>query len=176
MTSTNSVRDQVNNVLDFFRKEKVAEFVNWSVINDRMVSWPDFESGILSSNTSGSATVDYYLECLGAGQYSALLWDGSLLQLSYEIFDGEVSWHRLGYVPCPFAVNRGHLEVPDRGFREIIEEDFLLGDCAVLLRTPLHFDFDVESAKYGHPAVHLSFNTVDCRIACVAPLIVLSFI
>jgi hypothetical protein len=40
----------------------------------------------------------------------------------------------------------------------------------------VRFDYDPVAAKPGHPATHLTINSADCRIACVAPLHVGSFV
>jgi hypothetical protein len=44
------------------------------------------------------------------------------------------------------------------------------------LRSPLRFDFDRSVDRTDHPAAHLTLNSSDCRIGCVAPVSVLRFL
>jgi hypothetical protein len=99
--------------------------------------------------------------------------DGSLLQFSYSLGDDKkVSGHRLAYVPCPYDVDRELLSGGD-SIADIL--DLYRGSDAVL-RSPIRIDFDPESAKPEHPTTHLTVNSSDCRIACVAPVHVLRFV
>src|SRR5206468_2025512 len=42
--------------------------------------------------------------------------------------------------------------------------------ASLALRSPVRFDFDAAAAGPHHAAAHLTINSADCRIACVAPL------
>ncbi|WP_191907814.1 DUF2290 domain-containing protein [Nocardioides cynanchi] len=118
-------------------------------------------------------TIEQYRYWVEHGEYSALLFDGSLLQLAYTVKDGELAGHRLAYVPCPYDVDQQFVMGGDP-LLEVI--DLFYADAEPLLRTPVRMDFDPDSAKPGHPEVHLTINGSDCRIACVAPLHVLRFV
>jgi hypothetical protein len=102
--------------------------------------------------------------------FSAVLGDGSLLQLRYVVTDGNIARHNLAYVPCPVVVDREELQGGE--VADIVEEHLAREDLSevIALRTPVRFDYSPESAAKGHPAAHLTFNGASCRIACVAPL------
>ncbi|HMJ35215.1 MAG TPA: DUF2290 domain-containing protein [Baekduia sp.] len=114
------------------------------------------------------ATVEQYLEWASQSQYSAVLPDASLLQMTYDVVGGSVVGHRLAYVPCPVLVDEDLIR--EAGFVDVVETHLDEGIASVVLRSPVRFDFDPEAASPGHPASHLTFNGPDCRIACVAPM------
>jgi hypothetical protein len=95
--------------------------------------------------------------------------DGSLLQLTYEIQQGQVVRHRLAYVPCPFVVDEELLQEGEP-IADIVEAYASWEAPTVALRSPVLLDFDLAAARGGHPAAHLTINSADCRIACVAPM------
>jgi len=173
MPTLNSVKIQITNVLDFLAKQEIAVYCNYPMISGRRVSWGQYETGHLSS--SKWATVDQYLDVIRSGQYSAILYDGSLLQLSCDVEDGWITWHRLGYFPCPFRIEPGEL-ILSHAFDEVIESHVNDPGSPVLLRSPIRIDFDTTSVWEGHPAAHLTLNSNDCRIGCVAPMDVFSFV
>jgi len=122
-------------------------------------------------------TYEQYLNWVENGSYSAILRDASLLQISYEVRDGRIVAHRLAYVPCPCITNQDLLDA-------LLEEghsiDEIVSLCEhardVVFRSPIRFDYDAANAKPGHPASHMTINSPDCRIACVAPMHVLRFV
>jgi hypothetical protein len=172
-TTLKSVRHDVQNVLDYLLQAELATYVNPAVVHDveRRVSWPN--RGVVGPllSTIDHPDIDQYAAWVSAGAYSAVLRDASLLQISYEVYRGEITGHRLAYVPCPYDVDQTLLQ---EGYRVIDILDLYRGNESAL-RTPLRFDFDPGNAAEGHPAAHLTLNSRHCRIACVAPLHVLRF-
>ncbi|WP_157850358.1 DUF2290 domain-containing protein [Mycolicibacterium llatzerense] len=135
------------------------------------VTWHAFDrsAGFLTSRDH--VTADQYLSWIRSGHHTCVLLDGSLLQLTYNLEGDRVVKHRLAYVPCPWKWDSALL---DEGYslEEILE---LHSGTTMLMRSSVRFDLDVAAAKSGHPASHFTFNTVDCRIACAAPLHPLRF-
>ena len=177
MTTTRSVRDEVQNVLDYLREAELALYCNpvstreWQ--DGSSVAWHSFEPEAAFLTTRDHGTVQQYLDWLANGQYSALLFEASLLQISYEISGGRIVSHRLAYIPCPFNVDREYLA---EGL-PVADVVSLYGDISdVALRSPIRFDFDLAAAKAAHPAAHMTINSSDCRIACVAPMHVHRFV
>jgi hypothetical protein len=117
-------------------------------------------------------TIEQYLGWLTSGAYTLVLFDGSLLQLTYDIADGRVVGHRLAYIPCPYDLDPELLS----GGEPLADIMELYRSTDAVLRSPIRFDYDVMSRKLGHPTVHMTMNSVECRIACVAPLHVLRFV
>lgn len=176
MTTTKEICNAVRNVLDYLVAAELALYAN-EVAETRngsttRVSFHSHrpEQPFLASR--GHPTVDQYFAWVSAGAYSAILYDGSLLQITYLLEGQRVTRHRLAYIPCPFDVD-AELLASGEALIEVVE---LYRDEEALMRTPLRFDFDSAGARPGHPAAHLTINGSDCRIPCAAPTHVLRFI
>jgi hypothetical protein len=166
-TTTRAVWYSINNALDLLFDRGALLYVQTVALGVTTVSWhPYREEPFLKADDS---TIDQYLRWLAAGQYSAMLADGSLLQIAYTVEGGKITRHRLNYVPCPVAIDPDVTN--DEPIGDLVE---VLVACepldSVLLRSSVRFDYDAASAKVGHPASHLTMNGSDCRIACVAPV------
>lgn len=113
------------------------------------------------------STLDGYLHWLSHGMYSALLVDGSLLQVTYE-FDGHsIVGHRLAYVPCPVAIPPEWLE--ELEMADAVE--LLMTEARdVHMRSVVRFDFDPDAKGPGHPESHFTINGSECRVACASPM------
>jgi hypothetical protein len=168
-----SLRDEVQNALDYLVTAEIIRYSRPIVVDSHgRVTWrsyPHVGSFLISR---AHASIDQYLSWVSNGEYAASLFDGSLLQISYEVQGGEIVGHRLAYVPCPYDIE---LELLDEG-HALADVCDLYRDGDAVLRSPIRFDYDPVSARPNHPATHMTFNSVDCRIACVAPLRVLRFL
>lgn len=134
--------------------------------NERRITWTKASGFALFEYPS----IDEYVRILRERQYTALLYDGSLLQISYDIkLPNEISGHRLCYFPCPIEINREVVE--EFGLIDLIE--MLSGDelrTRVRLESPVRFEFDPDAASEHHPASHLTLSRNTCRIPVFAPL------
>jgi hypothetical protein len=171
MTTVRTLRDDVQNTLDYLLQAELAIYTNPVSYSPNRVAWHASSArGFLASRQHPD--VGQYLAWVAAGAYSAALFDGSLLQIAYDIEGDEVTKHRLAYIPCPYEIDHSLLA---EGY-PIADVVDLYRDLEPILRSPLRFDFDAAAASDAHPAVHLTFNSVDCRIECVAPMHVLRFV
>jgi hypothetical protein len=136
------------------------------------VTWHSFGTTEDFLESRSDLTIRGYLHWVENGHYSAILTDGSLLQITYEFTAGSISGHRLAFVPCP-------VDVTDQDSQDLIEEGWPWGEVIrsrldsvedVHMKTSIRFDFDAHSAALDHPASHFTINTVDCRIACATPV------
>lgn len=182
-TSPRAIRDDIQNALDYLLDAELCLAINpvdvfarspledgTQVESVRFVSYVRDEAFLISYGHPG---IDQYLAWLRSGSYSAVLFDGSLIQLSYDISaKGEVVGHRLAYMPCPYDVD------PDVFAQESLLDavELYYGSTDILLRSQLRFDFDPSASGPGHPAAHFTFNSPQCRIACVAPVHVMRFL
>lgn len=171
MTPRN-VYDEIRNTIDYLVDAELVYYPNSISMSANRVSWHAHDRSVPFLPNREHPTIDQYLAWVNAGAYSAILFDGSLLQLTYDLADGQLSGHRLAYIPCPYDVDLTMLGSGEP-LADVIEL-YRLTDA--VLRSPLRFDFDSDAAHEGHPAVHLTMNTAACRIACVAPLHVLRFV
>lgn len=165
--NSTSVRTEVQNLLSYLIASEIAVYAQPVVEEHGWVSWP---VGRLSSPfmIDRSPSLRQYLHWLTSSHYSALLFDGSLLQISYRFVGSDLVAHRLGFVPCPFEVDPELLQIGTPA--EVMAEYESGTPHDVLLRSSVRFDFDLEGAGEGHPASHLTINGSDCRVACMAPL------
>lgn len=113
-------------------------------------------------------TIRTYRRWAEAGEYSALLPDAALLQLTYDVVDGEIAGHRLAYVPCPYRVDQDYLLTDAIGDVLDLHTSEPHGD--ITMQSAIRLDFDPGSAAIGHPTSHLTLNVSTCRIACEAPM------
>lgn len=169
MPTLRSLRDDLTNAFDFFVDAQLLLHAPTVAMRGTRVTWhtPSNKPFIVDSK---HPTVGEYLDWVAAGHYSAALPDAGLLQLTYDIEDGSVVGHRLAYVPCPVVVERRLLQ---EGEPILDVVSLYLGEGtpeSIALRTPVRFDFDESAAGKSHPAAHLTINSSDCRIACVAPM------
>lgn len=110
-----------------------------------------------------------YKSWISAGQYSALLSDGALLQITYDYLGRDLVGHRLAYIPCPFVVDQRLLE-SDPILDVIDMHADTEGVTGIVLRGMVRFDFDPEAEEEDHPSSHLTLISADCRIPCLAPV------
>jgi hypothetical protein len=172
VTTARVIHDQISNILDYLTDAKLALYANPVSMDDTSVSWHSQNPAAPFLITHAHPSVDQYMAWVSAGAYSAALFEGSLLQLAYQLEGSEVVGHRLAYIPCPYDVDT-----------ELLAEGMPIADVVDLyrgsesaMRSPLRFEFDLRSATSAHPAAHLTINTTDCRIACVAPVHALRFV
>ena len=166
------MRDSIQNVVDFLYEAKLTIATSTISESDNFVSWHPTRKGIPFLRSDDDIDVDQYISWIDAGHYTCILFDGSLLQLSYSIDGRQISGHRLAFIPCPWLLDMNYL---DEGFslQEILE---IHSSNAVRMKSAVRFDLDISAAKRGHPASHLTFNSNDCRIACLAPITPLRFV
>lgn len=171
MSTVRAIAEQVRNALDYVRDAEIAQFTTEVSMSATAVAWHPLDRKGAFVESFGHPTIDQYVTWLANGDYSALLYDGSLIQISYWVEEGDVSRHRLAYFPCPYNLD---LDLLKQGtpVADIVES--YRGSEAVL-RSPMRFDFDHEAAGPRHPASHFTINGTSCRIACVAPLHVMRF-
>lgn len=172
MTTARRVYEEIRNTIDYLVSADLVYYPNTISMTPTRVSWHAHDRSAPFLVTREHPSIEQYLAWVTSGAYSAILFDGSLLQLTYDISDGEVSGHRLAYVPCPYDLDLAML-AEGEPLANVVD---LYRSTDAALRSPVRFEYDPRSAKPGHPAVHMTMNTSGCRIACVAPLHVLRFV
>ena len=126
---------------------------------------------------NSSPTIEEYLGWVKNSSYSALLLDGSVLQISYD-FDGlELVGHRLYFFPCPFDLDVSLVrELPFLGVVDFYAES--LAFERIRLRTPIRFDYQHDATIGGvhHPRSHMTFQWSYVRVPVTSPLSLGQFI
>ena len=173
-TSNRQLADDIDNLLDYLVGSGLALYRRPLLRTDDHVGWMPNSPGAKFLGTRDHHSLNLYRHWLDGGQFSAILFDGSLLQLSYSFVGRVLTGHRLAYVPCPARVDRGLLlEFP---ILDVVEDALAAGHGLANLSTAIRFDFDVENSSERHPAAHFTMNTADCRIPCMGPVRVGRFV
>lgn len=132
------------------------------------VTWATSRSAPGELFRTSSATVSEYRDWIACQGYSAVLFDGSIIQFTYDFEYSDVIRHRLLYFPCPFDLDEELLY--ELSLVEVVE--LLEGSdaSAVRLRSPLRFDYDPEASSLFHPASHMTFQWAHCRLPVMSPI------
>ena len=112
-----------------------------------------------------------YMSLLEKNEYSILMHDAAIVQLSYNFERDSIVWRRLVYYPRPLSVDTTLMKRFDASLSDVIKE-FYLDDAenSVVLKTPIRFDYAPEAASESHPASHVTLNTNTCRIPVRSPM------
>lgn len=117
------------------------------------------------------ACIANYVALLDRRDYSYLMGDGAIIQISYTFEGNSIDRHRLLYHPCPFSIDTSFLEEPDLSLSDLIREFYMQDPVqSVALSSPIRFDYAPEDAADFHPASHLTLNKQTCRIPVRAPM------
>lgn len=128
----------------------------------------------MSAMASPFASIDEYRMLIEHNQFSAILFDGALLQMSYDFDGGDLVGHRLSYHPCPVDADTDLLRAEP--ILEVIDMYLANSKADIRLRSPLRFDFDPSNSAADHPVVHAHFNFGHVRCPVSAPLLPSQFI
>lgn len=168
MATSRSVATEIANFLDYLVDADIAIYAQPVVVSGGTVSWRTTGASSSFLATRKVTSLDDYRHWLESGAYSALLYEGSLLQLTYEFEGSQVMRHRLAYVPAPFDFDEELLR--EESPADVLDAYLAGGFDGLRLESVLRFDFDREAGAPGHPSSHLTVNSSDCRIACKSPL------
>ena len=173
MPTVRNICDQIQNAFTYLDDAKLTIFTNGISRSNARVAWygPQDEDFL---DNSQHPNIEQYITWLKSNNYLSLLFDGSLIQVTYDLWNNKVVGHRLNYFPCPYEIDP-ILFKRNKPPADVVDDCRNAGNVPIL-RSPVRFDFDLDTARPGHPASHMTMNSVDCRIACVAPLHVLRFL
>jgi len=178
MTTPKSLATQLRNLLSLLLEADVAILINpiveQHIGSELRITWrsPTFGSAAISK--ASFATVDEYSSLVSAQMYSAVLFDGSLLQISYDFAGHEIVGHRLCYYPCPFDIEERLLR--EEPLSDVIELYRESNKSLLNLRSPCRFDFDEKNASAMHPSVHLHIIKAQCRWPISHPISIGEFV
>ena len=130
------------------------------------VSWPP-GGGTDPQWRASSPSLAEYRGWIEANAFSALLYDGGLIQCTFEFDGADLIKHRLAYFPCPFDLEDMLDSEPILDLLDIYEDG---GTETVRLGGPVRFDFDVEAGSESRPSSHVTMINSSCRIPAVGPL------
>ena len=142
--------------------------------NVRLITWATWRSHTAPFYVS--ARLDEYSYHAENRNYSILLFDQSIVQISYGIRKGDVVFHRLYFCPCPIQYTEDELQ--HYGSISEMIRNLDADDLRERLRleSSIRFDFDPNAASSFHPAAHLTVLRPTCRVPVFAPLSIGHFI
>ena len=168
--TTRRLINEIENVLRTLHNVRIVYFPN-AVVEKRLdqhtmrVTWSSWTPGYLFREET---TINNYQNWIKSSAYSALLYDGSFIQFSYDLRRAEMVDHRLVYYPCPFNLDTNMLD--ELGIIETVQHHVEQPIVDVRLSSPIRFDYDIDNKAVGHPASHLTIVSLGCRIPVYGPI------
>src|SRR4029077_12763965 len=112
-------------------------------------------------------TIAEYRSLLTRRQFTCVLSDGALLQMSYDFERDVILTHRLCFYPCPIRLADDDSELGD-GLLDVIdsvleEEVTSLAEPRLRTRSPIRFDFYAETTDAEHSPCHAHWESAECR-------------
>lgn len=165
------IRDQVENLIDYFVENNLAIDVNSistleSGTSKRLIWRLSKGLAVPASKLSFGSWAEYSNFVL-ARNFSLMLPDGSFILYSFDFQSDVLSGHSLLFYPAPAIFHPDDLDE----FELLDLVEYCCGDIEkIRLRSPLRFDYDPANQKPDHSAVHLHFNSAACRLPVHQPL------
>jgi hypothetical protein len=167
----NDLARETERFAELLGRKSLALDWNTSVVrrdgHEAIVSWATAVDG--RDALFSSATLSEYLRLVADRQFSVLLADGSLIQISATFHHTRLVKHRYCLFPAPIPVAREDLvgmslvdiieATPDAELRNVLT-----------LEGPVRFDYDTTAARPGHSACHFTTSRLDTRVPVFGPL------
>lgn len=169
MATPNSLSRSIQGYLDGLFDRDIVLIPNPMKVDGNVVTWAAPASGDQPFvDFLDYATISTYRRWAVTGEYSAMLFDGALLQMRYVLDGSNAVSHRLAYVPCPYRLDPQMLLT--ESLSDLLDLHQAGEHSDITMQSAIRFDFDLGAAGPRHPASHLTFNVASCRIACEAPM------
>ena len=143
----------------------------------RHISWVR-APGASSYNRYDDTGYSTYYSILDNEDYSILLKDGGVVQISFDYLGSELNGHRYAYIPCPIYFSETELRLVDENtpFMELIDElwhEELISRFRI--RPSFRFEYDPNSTQDDHPLSHVHLGKSSSRIPVSRPVRVEQF-
>ena len=124
--------------------------------------------------------IDYsaYYSMLENRDYSILLKDGGIIQISLDYLGSKLNGHRYAFIPCPIYFDEADLNLLDEGipFIEFIDElQHKELASRFRIRPSFRFEYDPNSTQDDHPFSHVHLGKSSSRIPVSRPIRVEQF-
>ena len=175
MVTPARIRGEVHSLLDLLFSNDIALYVSQVVEKQQQssiirITWPSQPQNWRQGFEKPFGSIDEYFAWLKNNQFSAILFDGSMLQISFDLRWGNLIAHRLVYYPCPIELNDEELMLL-REFPVIeVIDDYTDTRDRFRTKSPIRFDFDEKAGTSTHPTSHMTMLTNDCRLPVYGPL------
>jgi hypothetical protein len=103
--------------------------------------------------------------------FSAVLNDGSLIQMDYDVDADGIVRHRLNFFPCVASLNVANIDFEQSSIEDEVKR-IIRTDPLEHIRpyTAIRFDYERNMPDQSHPACHATLLRSDCRIPVSRPL------
>lgn len=171
MRSSSALRSEISQLLRLLLDADVALYINpvRRINTYKGVTRVTWDGGC---NLPGAifrgdfATIAAYWEWVEANAFSAILFDGALLQITYDFLGQDLIGHRLLYCPCPYDLDNDLLRAEP--VLDVVSMYKEKDETMVRLRSALRFDYHKGATE--EPAVHMTLFWKHSRWAIVAPI------
>lgn len=133
-----------------------------------ILSNPGHIAGAKENKPEYFGKIEQYCHFASAGNFMAMLFDGSLVLTRYEINRDELTGHNLWFWPYPVSIDSDVLlEYPPVDLLLSVREELY---DTINMRSVVRFDYDLENVSADHSAAHLHFNHYRCRMPVARPM------
>ncbi|MCC0567571.1 DUF2290 domain-containing protein [Brevibacillus borstelensis] len=172
------LKEQINNSLELLKTLNLVRFYNEigeEYLKDEdlyRLSWKNHTGG---RNVSSNAflKINQYLEILESGAYHAILFDYSIIRVSFSFSGDELVSQNLLWWPCPVEVDFEDEEFDS--FAEIVNL-FLQEREYYRMRSPVRIDLDTSNDSPEHPKAHMHIQHPKSRINTEEPICFNTFV
>ncbi len=180
--SIDQIENQINSTLDALYSKKILYTYNYiykegNNSNNQYLTWKNHESGKFNTG-SYFLKLEQYRKILENNSYLCILYDGSIIRVSYTFENNVLVGHNLLWWPAPYSYKNITLEdiPPQDLFEEFIADSKWME--AIKMRSPVRFDFDPSknAVNEKHSPIHLHMQHEDCRMYIEKPLCFNEFI
>jgi hypothetical protein len=164
-----------------FDKWIEGEFILWSpghkVVqrssSERAIVWATYDPKLFKPTTLVWSSISEYLDILRSSQYSALLFDGSIIQLTVDYSKLDCVGHRYAYYPCPIWLAPGEMAIASASglpLDEYLQELVLTARSDQLRNWPtMRFDY-ASTEVLNEPFSHVHLGPENCRVPILGPM------
>ncbi len=163
----NQIENQINNTLDALNSKRILYTYNYIYKENNgddkwKLSWNNHESGKFNTGKY-FLKLEQYKKILENNSYLCILYDGSIIRVSYTFQNNILIGHNLLWWPVPYSYS--NITTEDISPYKLMEE--FLSDSqwheVIKMRSPVRVDFDPSSTVVNK--VH-----EDCRMYVEEPL------
>lgn len=170
------VETQINTTLEALQSKKLLYMYNHIRKeeigrNKWIITWKNHESGRFNTGEY-FLNLEQYKKILNNNSYLCILYDGSIIRVSYTFENNVLMGHNLLWWPAPY--NYKGITLDDMSPNELMDE-FLNDnrwDEVLRMRSPIRVDYepDPEKVNESHSPTHIHMQNKDCRMYVKNPL------
>ena len=135
------------------------------------LSWNNHISGTLNTNDY-FLSLEQYKFIIDNNSYLCILYDGSLIRVSYTFDKDTLIGQNLLWWPAPYSYKKTTLNdvTPQQLIQDFLDDQ--LWHENIKMRSPIRIDYDPDDkvVSPNHPAAHLHMQHKDCRINVEKPM------